>query len=46
MTKKLNIILIFLLLSACGFEVVKQSELKYYYISNVQAKETKGLATN
>ena len=44
MTKILNIILVFLLLSACGFEVVKQSELKYYYISNVQAEGDKRIS--
>ena len=44
MTKKLNIILVFLLLSACGFEVVKQSELKNYYVSNVQAEGDKRIS--
>ena len=44
MTKKLNIIIIFLLLSACGFKVVKQSELKNYYISNVKTNGDKRIS--
>ena len=44
MKKKLNIIIIFLLISACGFKVVKQSELKNYYISNVKTNGDKRIS--
>lgn len=44
MKKNLNIIIIFLLFSACGFKVVNQSELKNYYISNVKTEGDKRIS--
>tara|TARA_B100000902_G_C26675535_1_gene605227 strand:+ start:107 stop:574 length:468 start_codon:yes stop_codon:yes gene_type:complete len=44
MKKYLNIIIIFLLFSACGFKVVNQSELRNYYILNVKTEGDKRIS--
>ena len=44
MKKYLNIIIIFLLFSACGFKVVNQSELRDYYISNIKTEGDKRIS--